>query len=59
MTIAEALEQTEDPLSLETAKTVALGTPVEPLRRTDEVLPVFVVDEAKNLRGILTPFDLL
>lgn len=59
LTVAEAIELTRDPLTIDEAKTVELGTAVEPLMRADAVLPVFVVDQQANLRGILTPFDLL
>lgn len=58
MTIEEALGHAEDPIALLPARVVALGTPVEPLG-SEAILPVFVLDAARNLRGILTPFDLL
>ncbi len=58
LTIEEALELPKDPLALAVANVVSLGTLVDPLR-SEESLPVFVLDDAHNLRGILTPFDLL
>ena len=58
-TVADALSQETGRLATEPAETVRLGDLVDPLRNADELRSYLVVDDAQNLCGILTPFDLL
>lgn len=55
-TIAEALP---DGLSLVSARTARLGTPVHEAYDPEHAPTLIVLDSSDNLRGILTPFDML